>query len=231
MVVALGLAVALVALLRGGDDDGGTATNASPTVSAANDEAARAEAHTLAAAVALDAPDWGSGYKRAEEYETDPAPEWEVKSTCEGFAQSSRAGTLAAIGRAVTHPVSGLISTTEVRVFADAATAESYLNDVESGTRRCPEQHSGKTRWAGVRQATAPEVAGFDAIVAEDGRQVSDADGQTTDYPYVVYTGRSGATTLAVIDYEAPDGVPARLAERATGILKKLQQRLETESP
>ncbi|MFG2644733.1 hypothetical protein ACGFYP_27625 [Streptomyces sp. NPDC048370] len=225
MVVALGLAVALVAMLQGGDDGGSGATS-SPSATV-NEDAARTEAHRLAAAVALRPEDWGSGYKRADPYETDPASEWEVRSTCEGVAQSSRSGTLAAISRAVTHPVSGLISSTEVRVFADPATAESYLDDIENGTRRCPEQHSDKTRWAGVRQATAPEVAGYDEIVAEDGKQVADADGKTTDYPYVVYTGRSGATTLAVIDYEGPDGVPARLAERAAGVMKKLQQRLE----
>ncbi|QGZ51192.1 MULTISPECIES: hypothetical protein [Streptomyces] len=232
VVVALGLAVALVALLRGGDDDGGTAASASPAVSvSANDEAARTEARALAAAVAMDAPDWGPGYKRAEPYEIDPAPELDVRNTCELFDQGGRAGTLAALRRSVTHPTTGLSSYTEVRVFTDVATAESYVNDVESGTRRCPEQHSGKVRFAGVRQATAPSVAGFDKIVAEDGRQVADNDGAQTDYPYVVYTGRSGRTTLSVLDYDDGGTVQARLAERATGVLKKLQQRLESGSP
>ncbi|MFF8608208.1 hypothetical protein ACF06X_19965 [Streptomyces sp. NPDC015346] len=230
MVVALGLAVALVALLRGGDDDGGAAATASPAVSGpANDEPARTEARALAAAVAMDAPDWGSGYKRSDPYEIDPAPEWDVRSTCELYDQSSRAGTLAAIRRWVTHPTTGLSGFTEVRVFRDAATAESYVNDVESGTRRCPEQRSGKVRFAGVRQATAPSVTGFDEIVAEDGRQVADSEGARTDYPYVVYTGRSGAITLSVLDYDEAAGgsVPARLTERATGVLKKLRERLE----
>ncbi|MFF9014578.1 hypothetical protein ACF09C_16620 [Streptomyces sp. NPDC014870] len=194
------------------------------------DEATITKAHTLAAAVAMDAADWGPGYTRGNPYETDPAPEWEVKTTCEGLTQGKRHGTLAAINRVVKQPQTENIASTEVRVFADVATAESFLTDVESATRRCPEQYTGKTRWAGVRQATAPTVAGFDEIVAEEGRQVTDDAGEKTDFPYVVYVGRSGDTTLHVLMYDDAGNPPARLAERAAGAMKKLQQRLVANS-
>ncbi|MFJ3580785.1 hypothetical protein ACIPPS_00895 [Streptomyces sp. NPDC090127] len=235
MVVALGLAVALVALLRGGDGDGGGSAS-SPRVSSPGvaaevpDEAARAKAQTLAAGVAMDAPDWGPGYERAEQYQNDPAPELEVKSSCEIFDQTGRKGTLAAVRRSVRQPTTGLLHHTEVRVFADAATAESYMSDVESGTRRCQEQTSGKVRFADVRQAGAPDVAGYDAIVAEDGRQVTDENGAKSDYPYVLYTGRSGAATLSVFAFGEAAAGQAPLTERATGALQKLQRRLEAAS-
>ncbi|MGW6566850.1 hypothetical protein [Streptomyces sp. NPDC054975] len=227
VVVALGLAVALVAMLRDGGDDGGP----SPTVTTSvNDEAARARARTLASTVALDAPDWGPGYQRSSPYEMDPAPEFEVRSNCELHDQSGRAGTLAALRRWVRPPDTTPGSYTEVRVFADVATAQSYVNDVETGTRRCPEQVSGMVRYTGVRQATAPAVTGLDKVVAEDGRQATDAEGRTTDYPYVLYTGRSGSTALSVLAYDDADGDQAQLAERATSALQKLQQRLANAS-
>ncbi|MEU4267032.1 hypothetical protein [Streptomyces sp. NPDC026092] len=231
MVVALGLAVALVALLQGGgDDDGGSAASTSPSSSVAlDDEAARARAHTLAVAVALRPEDWGPAYKRGDPYEQDPASEYEVSKDCKGFTQAARSGTLAAVARSVVNNQTQLVGTTDVRVFADVATAESFMDDSQETTRRCPTQQFDKVRWADVRQATAPDVAGLEQVTTEEGTQTADGTGAKTDLPYVLHTGRQGATVVSVIAYETRANA-ATLTSSSTEVLQKLQQRLEAAS-
>ncbi|MFB9439454.1 hypothetical protein [Streptomyces showdoensis] len=232
-LAAASLTVALVALLRGGDESGSpsvTATGASGSPSSAppaDSPAARARAHALALRVVLAPEDWAPGYRRADPYEQDPASEYEVSKSCQGFTQANRSGTLAAVSRAVTDPRSSLTLTgiTDVRVFADTRTAELFLADARDTIHRCPAQQSGTSRWSGVQEATEPTVTGFDEVTAEEGTQTADADGKRTDYPYVAYTGRSGDTVLSVIAYETRADVKS-LAPEATAALQKLQRRL-----
>ncbi|MGW0119822.1 hypothetical protein [Streptomyces sp. NPDC003327] len=217
----------LVALLGGDDGDPPPATASSPAASAppTDSSSARARAQALAERVAMTPADWGAGYSKGDPYEQDPAGEYEVGQDCKGFQQAARSGTLAAVNRTVRNSRSTLTSNTEVRVFVDAETAEAYVDGAEETTRRCPTQQFEKVRWSSVRQATAPEVAGLDRTVAEEGTQTADASGATTDYPYVFYTGRTGDTVVSVLVYETPDNAAA-LGPRARGVLQKLQQRV-----
>ncbi|MFC8508941.1 hypothetical protein ACFU3J_11765 [Streptomyces sp. NPDC057411] len=238
VLAAASLTVALVALLKGGDEKGpsdtarptGTSTASSePSSAPADSTAARARAHTLALRVVLAPEDWAPDHKRSDPYQQDPASEYEVSQDCKGFVQANRSGTLAAVSRSVTYPEANLTltGTSDVRVFADVRTAEVYMADAQETTRRCPVQQSGKSRWSGVRQAGEPAVTGFDEVMAEEGTQSADADGKATDYPYVVYTGRSGDTVLSVFALESRARAKL-LAPRATAALQKLQQRLVT---
>ncbi|MEU9699666.1 hypothetical protein [Streptomyces sp. NPDC047981] len=232
VLVALGLAVALVAVLQGGDDGGGGSADASSpaaSVTATGLSAGQAEAHAVATRVAMAPQDWGAGYAKSEDYEADPADESHVTSGCEWVTRASRAGTLASVYRGVYYESSGNSSSTEVRVFTDAATAESYMRDVEANTHRCPSQHSGKSRWTGIREATAPSVTGFDEVVAEEGTQSADSEGKKTDFRYVYFTGRVGNTVLITIALDEPANAAA-LNKRGKDTLQELQQRLEAAS-
>ncbi|MFJ8662694.1 hypothetical protein [Streptomyces sp. NPDC093795] len=228
--MAAALGVGLVALLGGGDDDSPAAAGpSSPAVSSPppDSSASRARAHALAERVAMTPEDWGAGYTKGDPYERDPAGEYEVGQDCKGFEQAARSGTLAAVSRTVLNSRSNLYSTTDVRVFVDAETAESFVESAEDTTRRCPTQQFDKSRWSSVRQAAAPEVTGLDQAMAEEGTQTADAAGAKTDFPYVVYTGRTGDTVVSVIVYETRADAAA-LGPRAQGLLQKLQQRVES---
>nr|WP_250767999.1 hypothetical protein [Streptomyces sp. MSC1_001] len=228
--MAAALGIGLVALLGGGDDDSPTtASPSSPAASSppADSSSSRARAHTLAERVAMAPEDWGPGYTKGDPYERDPAGEYEVGQDCVGFDQAARSGTLAAITRTVKSSRSNLYSNTDVRVFSDAETAEAFVESAEDTTRRCPTQRYGKMRWSAVRQAAAPEVVGLEQAMAEEGTQTADADGATTDFPYVIYTGRTGDTVVSVVVYETRADAAA-LGPRARGVLQKLQQRVES---
>lgn len=228
--MAAALGIGLVALLGGADDD--SPTTASPTSPAASSPPAdssssRARAHALAERVAMAPEDWGPGYTKGDPYERDPAGEYEVGQDCKGFEQAARSGTLASVSRTVNSTGSNLPSTTEVRVFADAETARAFVESSEDTTRRCPTQQSGELRWSSVRQAAAPDVTGLDQVMAEEGTQTADAAGTRTDYPYVLYTGRTGDTVVSVLAYETRADVAA-LGPQARDVLQKLQQRVES---
>ncbi|MFD8194899.1 hypothetical protein [Streptomyces wuyuanensis] len=219
----LALIVVLVVSLGGGDDDGGgSAASPAPT----DTKAAEAAAHAVATRVALAPPDWGSGFTQHKPYEVDPAPESLVRENCEFASRPSRIGTLASLQRNVTETASGIAGTSEVKVFADEATAKQYLADARDNIHRCPDQFRGKERWNGVREATPPQLPGFDELVAEEGRQVVSANGAKVNDLYVIATGRDGRNILSAYVVGKAD-LDAQIQKYATDSLQKMRQRLE----
>lgn len=222
-VVLLALAVGVVAVLRGSGGGGGSAASPSP-----GDARAAAAAHAVAARAALAPADWGPGFGKADPYEIDPADEDVVLENCEYGGRTSRTGTLAAVQRVVLHSRSGLTGTSEVRVFTDEATAKRYLAEVPDQIRRCPNQHSGKALYSGVREAAPPDVPGLDEVVSEEGRQVVADDGAEVDYLYVVLTGRAGRIVLRTSALAGTEQ-ETRIRTTATDALRKMRQRLGPE--
>ncbi|WP_311137449.1 hypothetical protein [Streptomyces sp. I6] len=234
-------AVLVRSLGGGGEDGGGSAVSPAPTgtkptgteptgteptgTKATDTKAAEAEARAVATRVALTPPDWGSGFTRHTPYEVDPAPEPVVRENCELAGRPSRIGTLASLQRNVAETASGIAGTSEVRVFADDATAQRYLADARDDIHRCPDQFRGKERWSGVREANPPEVAGFDELVAEEGRQVVTAKGAKVNDVYVIATGRDGRNILSayVVGKAALD---ARIEQYAADTLREMHRRL-----
>ncbi|MGW7367702.1 hypothetical protein ACWGI8_30840 [Streptomyces sp. NPDC054841] len=223
--LALALAVVLIVVLNGGGEGGGGSASASPTDSTA----AKAAAHDVTTQVALAPADWAPGFVQNDPYETDPTPEALVLPTCEYTTRPNRVGTLAALTRSVFQTSSAIIGTSEVRVYTDEATAKKYLADARDEIHRCPNQHQGKQRWDSVREAGPPKVAGFDEQVAEEGRQIVADDGTKVNNLYVIQTGREGDTVLSasVIGDVKQE---AQVRKYATDALKKMQERLKTQS-
>ncbi|WP_328396073.1 hypothetical protein OHS70_10680 [Streptomyces sp. NBC_00390] len=222
----LGLGLVSAALTRvGGPDDsdtaGSIARSPSPTGSAADGAAAR----RLASRVALTPADWGPGFIRSTRYETAPVAESVVLLTCEWSSRAVRAGTVASVSRSVHEVASGLSATSEVRVFDDEDTAQTYVTDVRDGIRRCPAQHRDRERWVDVRTTPSPQVPGFDEIVAEEGRQVAAEDGTRTDRVYVLLTARADATVLTASAGGQTDAL-RKIREQAADGLRKMQKRL-----
>ncbi|MFJ6945599.1 hypothetical protein ACISU4_13305 [Streptomyces wuyuanensis] len=221
--VVLALVVVLVVSLGGdGDDDGGNAVSPAPT----DTKAAEAAAHAVATRVALAPPDWGSGFAQHKPYEVDPAPESLVRENCEFASRPSRIGTLASLQRNVTETASGIAGTSEVKVFTDEATAKQYLADARDNIHRCPDQFRGKERWNGVREASPPQLPGFDELVSEEGRQVVSANGAKVNDLYVIATGRDGRNILSAYVVGKAD-LDAQIQKYATDSLRKMHQRLE----
>ncbi|MFF7716924.1 hypothetical protein [Streptomyces sp. NPDC007988] len=217
------LVVVLVVSLSGdGDGDGGRAVSPAPT----DTKAAEAAAHAVATRVALAPPDWGPGFAQHKPYEVDPAPESLVRENCEFASRPSRIGTLASLQRNVTEASSGIAGTSEVKVFADEATAKQYLADARDNIHRCPDQFRGKERWNAVREASPPQLPGFDELVSEEGRQVVSANGAKVNDLYVIATGRDGRNILSAYVVGKAD-LNAQLQRYATDSLRKMHERLE----
>lgn len=226
------LTVVLVMSLGGGGDEGGggavspAPTGTQPTGTQPTDtKAAEAEARAVATRVALTPPDWGPGFARHTPYEVDPAPESLVRENCEFASRPSRIGTLASLLRNVTETATGIAGTSEVKVFADDATAQRYLADARDNIHRCPEQFRGKERWNDVREASPPELPGFEELVAEEGRQVVTAKGAKVNDVYVIATGRDGRNVLSSYVVGKAD-LDAQIRKYATDTLRKMHQRL-----
>ncbi|MEU3301985.1 hypothetical protein ABZ729_19435 [Streptomyces sp. NPDC006678] len=218
----LALVVVLVLSLGGDGDDGGGGSG-SPTP--VDTKAAEADAHAVATRVALAPPDWGAGFTQHDPYEVDPAPESLVREDCEFASRPSRAGTLSSLQRNVYQTSSGIAGTSEVKVFVDEATAKRYLADARDNIHRCPEQHRAKERWNGVREATPPQVTGFDELVSEEGHQVVTANGGKVDDLYVIATGRDGKSVLSAYVVGSSKLDP-QIHKYASDSLQKMQQRL-----
>ncbi|MFE0095917.1 hypothetical protein [Streptomyces sp. NPDC059015] len=219
---ATALVVVLVVSLGGDGDGGGSAVSPTPT----DTKAAEAAAHAVATRVALAPPDWGSGFTQHKPYEVDPAPESLVRENCEFASRPSRIGTLASLQRHVTEASSGIAGTSEVKVFIDEATAKQYLADARDNIHRCPDQFRGKERWNSVREASPPQLSGFDELVSEEGRQVVSAGGAKVNDRYVIATGRDGRNILSAYVVGKAD-LEAQIRRYAADSLLKMQQRLE----
>ncbi|MER5219019.1 hypothetical protein [Streptomyces flaveus] len=231
VVVLAGLVVLLVVLLPG-DDGGGTAgdspspTSPSPT---SPSPLSSAEAHELAGRVALTPEDWGSGFSAPSEgYEYSPVGELTVLENCQLVDKSDRPGTLASLNRSVVTSDAEVGGYSEVRVYADTATAETYMADVNEAIHRCASQRYDGSRFDGIREAAPPPLTGFDELVAEEGRQTM-SDGTKVDLHFTVLTGRTGEIVLEAHAYGSKEALP-ETRKRAGDALALMQKRLRDDT-
>lgn len=188
-MVVLGLAVLLVALMRGGGGEGSSGNSSVAPSSTA-------EARGRAGRVALAPADWGPIFTPMDPYEITPLNETTVQENCELTHRAPRTGTLASLERNVHQADPILDATSEVRVFADTATAGRFVADAKDATHRCRSETKGKARWADVHEAPSPEVDGFDEMTAEESKMISYGDGTKANDLYLILTGRAGDTVL-----------------------------------
>ncbi|WP_371799183.1 hypothetical protein OG963_15985 [Streptomyces sp. NBC_01707] len=217
-VVALGLAVLLRAV--GGDDPAGGSSTPAGTGATTTPQA-----HTVVRSAALTPADWGRGFVRSTPYEQDPLAETVVQENCTLAAKRNRTGTLAALGRRSQKAAPYENGLSQIRVYADTATAKTFLADGEDAVGRCPDQRDGEARWKDIRETTPPDLTGFDDLASEQGTLVTYSDGSAADIRYVLLTGRTGATVMTSY-LSGPPEVEQQIRQGAEDALALMRSRL-----
>ncbi|GAB7034338.1 hypothetical protein JCM4914_57990 [Streptomyces platensis subsp. malvinus] len=183
----VGIGVALAFILSAGGDYSPNANSGEPSSIPSVDSPAAAR--TVVNRVTLKPADWGSGYVAEDPYETrdltdisvDQNCDWAVRSINDAFAtllRSSRTSDKTAFTSART------------TVYKAADPARYRMSQQREALQRCPTQKSGKSRIENVHEISIPELKGFDEVVAEEGHQVLDENGEKVDVYYTYLTGR-----------------------------------------
>ncbi|MET8128922.1 hypothetical protein ABZV67_31495 [Streptomyces sp. NPDC005065] len=218
VVVALGLVVLLRAI-GGGNPAGGSSTPAGTGATTTP------QAHRVVRTAALTPADWGPGFVKSTPYEQDPLAETVVQENCTLVAKPSRTGTLAAVGRRSRKAAPYENGLSQIRVYADTATAKKFLTDGKNAVGRCPNQQDGKARWKDIRETAPPDLPGFDDLVSEQGTLVTYNDGSAADIRYVLLTGRTGATVMTSY-LSGPPEVEQQIHQGAEEALALMRSRL-----
>ncbi|MER5682714.1 hypothetical protein [Streptomyces sp. NPDC002205] len=218
VVVALGLIVLLRAI-GGGNPAGGSSTPAGTGATTTP------KAHRVVRTAALTPADWGPGFVKSTPYEQDPLAETVVQENCTLVAKPSRTGTPAAVGRRSQKAAPYENGLSQIRVYADTATAKKFLTDGKNAVGRCPNQQDGKARWKDIRETAPPDLPGFDDLVSEQGTLVTYNDGSAADIRYVLLTGRTGATVMTSY-LSGPPEVEQQIHQGAEEALARMRSRL-----
>lgn len=170
-------------------------------------------------------PPPGPGPRPGPEPEPEPEPgdgsgrgpsgllaETVVRKNCTLAAKPNRTGTLAALGRRSRKAAPYENGLSQIRVYADTATAKKFLTD-------------GKARWKDIRETTPPDLPGFDDLVSEQGALVRYNDGSAADIRYVLLTGRTGATVMTSY-LSGPPEVVQQIHQGAEDALALMRSRL-----
>ncbi|MFD4225291.1 hypothetical protein [Streptomyces sp. NPDC058545] len=217
-VVALGLVVLLRAI--GDDNPGGGSSTPAGTGATTTPQA-----HRVVRSAALTPADWGPGFVKSAPYEQDPLAETVVRKNCTLAAKPNRTGTLAALGRRSQKAAPYENGLSQIRVYADTATAKKFLTDGKDAVDRCPNQRDGKARWKDIRETTPPDLPGFDDLLSEQGTLVRYDDGSAADIRYVLLTGRTGATVMTSY-LSGPPEVVQQIRQGAEDALALMRSRL-----
>lgn len=110
-------------------------------------------------------------------------------------------------------------------MYADTATAKTFLTDGEDAVGRCPDQRDGEARWKDIRETTPPDLTGFDDLASEQGTLVTYSDGSAADIRYVLLTGRTRATVMTSY-LSGPPEVEQQIRQGAEDALALMRSRL-----
>ncbi|MFI2369008.1 hypothetical protein [Streptomyces sp. NPDC018833] len=179
--------------------------------------------------MALTPADWGPDFGQGDPYEA-ASDELTVNKNCEAISRPPRGGTLASLIRWSVQYEPSFFAGSEVRVFADAATAQKYIADAKKTTHTCATQTQGKTRWEDVREAAPPQLNGFDELLAEESKLTSTNDGMKANDLWLALAGRVDATVLTTVVRGATKD-DAQVRKHAREGLQLMQKRLAGASP
>ncbi|MEU9502057.1 hypothetical protein [Streptomyces sp. NPDC048196] len=230
-VVAIGVAIAFASTAGNGEGNpsGGTAspnTNSGEPSSIPSVDSPAAASDVIKR-VTLKPADWGNGYVADTPYENSDLTENTVDQNCNWASEpiKNAFATLTRWSKTSGKTVSAVSWTT---VYKTPESAQYSVSDQREALQRCPTQSSGKSRIEGVHEIKIPGLNGFDEVVAEEGHQVSDENGNKVDDYYTYLTGRKGKFLLHTDVDRGESGTQEQNRNDASSALSLMLSRLES---
>ncbi|UZJ31977.1 hypothetical protein [Streptomyces endophytica] len=230
-VVAIGVAIAFASTAGNG---GGNPSGSTPAPGANSGEPSSipsvdspAAAGAVVKRVTLKPADWGSGYVADSPYENSDLTQNVVDQNCNWSIQPIKDAfaTLTRWSKTSGKTVSAVSWTT---VYKAPEPAQYSASEQREALQRCPTQSSGKSRIEGIHEIKIPGLNGFDEVVAEEGHQVSDENGNKIDDYYTYLTGRKGKFVLHTEVDRGESGTQEQNRTDASSALSLMLSRLES---
>ncbi|WP_158795006.1 hypothetical protein [Streptomyces sp. NRRL S-337] len=227
VAIAVAIAFASTAGNGGGNPSGSPSPNANsgePSSIPSVDSVAAASA--VVKSVTLKPADWGSGYVAQDPYENSDLNEITVDQNCNWSTQPI-AGAFTTLLRSSQTPDKAVLAYSGTTAYKAADSAQYGLTEKREALQRCPTQRSGKTQLEDVHEINIPELKGFDEVVAEEGHEVSDENGNKVDTYYTYLTGRKGNFVLTTEVDRSGTGSQEQNRNDASSALSLMLSRLE----
>ncbi|MFE0189547.1 hypothetical protein [Streptomyces sp. NPDC058989] len=209
----------------GGDDEGEPSDDSSKVPSVSSSAAAR----NIAKRVTLTPEDWGSSFVRDSPYENSQKYWTVVDQDCK-ITSEALTGALDSLGRNVRESNKTAYSSSTLITYKGADSAGRAVVQQREPLRRCPTQSmaGGKARSENVHEVDVPDLKGFDDVVAEEGHDVVDADGQKADNYYTYVTASKGQYVLQSLVTRGGSETQEKTRDEAVNALSLMLSRLES---
>ncbi|MFE2964518.1 hypothetical protein ACFXKC_12760 [Streptomyces sp. NPDC059340] len=154
-------------------------------------------ARDLASRVTLTPSDWGPGFAEDNPYEDMDMNEGVADHNCK-YVREPTVGALAVLARNVKSTDEVVYDSSTFTVYQGAIFAQSDMVRTREDAQRCKTERDAETkvRWEDVHTVDMPTPKGFDDVVAEEGRQVTDEKGRKVDVYYTFLVGRKDAFVM-----------------------------------
>ncbi|WP_310727308.1 hypothetical protein [Streptomyces sp. N2A] len=224
VAIAVAIAFASTAGNGGGNTPSPNANSGEPSSIPSVDSPAAAS--TVAKSVTLKPADWGSGYVAQDPYEDSTLSESVTDQNCNAAAQPIN-NAFASLSRWSKTSDTTVTTFSQTTVYKAADSAQYSLSQQSEALQRCPTVRTGKSRLEDVHEVKVPELKGFDQVVAEEGHQTSDENGNTVDNYYTYLTGRRGNFVMATEVDRSGTGSQEQNRNDASSALSLMLSRLE----
>ncbi|WP_146022158.1 hypothetical protein [Streptomyces sp. CB02959] len=182
-------------------------------------------ASDLAKRVTLTPADWGPEFTQDSPYESSELSGNTVDQNC-NYVSQTLDNALATLRRNVKKPDGAVIAVSIFTAYQATGSAQSIISRHHDELQRCTAETQGKVRFDDVHAAAIPEIKGFDEVVAEEGHQATDQNGQKADISYTYLTGRKGKFVLEAESDSAP-GSQVQNRSDTVSALQLMLRRLE----
>ncbi|MFF4286776.1 hypothetical protein ACFY0R_15845 [Streptomyces sp. NPDC001633] len=225
-VVAIGVAIAFATTAGngGGNASGGSSSGEPSSVPTVDSPAA---ASAVVKSVTLKPADWGSGYVAQDPYEDNTLSQSVTDQNCKSASQPIN-NAFATLARWSQAPDATALTFSQTIVYKAEDSAHYSLSEERDALQRCPTVTSGKMRLEDVHEVNVPGLKGFDEVVAEEGHQVSDVDGKTSDIYYTYLTGRKGKFVMNTQAARSGTGTQEQNRNDASSAISLMLSRLES---
>ncbi|MFE1771269.1 hypothetical protein [Streptomyces sp. NPDC059008] len=226
MAVAVVVVVAIAFFAFSGGDDGGEPSDDSSKVPSVSSSAA---ARNLAKRVTLTPKDWGASFVRDSPYEITDRYWAVVDQDCKITSESPTAA-LDIFIRNAKEPDYVAFAQSTVTTYKGADSAERAVARRREPLQRCPTQNvaGSKARVENVHEVDVPDVKGFDDLVAEEGHDTVDSEGQKADSYYTLLTASKGQFVLQAYVTRGGSETQEKTRDEAVNALSLMLSRLES---
>ncbi|WP_158744943.1 hypothetical protein [Streptomyces sp. NRRL S-1448] len=225
-VVAIGVAIAFATTAgNGGGNPSGSSSSGEPSNIPTVDSPAAARA--VVNRVTLKPADWGSGYVAADPYENSDLTETTVDQNCNWSDQPIK-DAFATLMRLSKTSDGAILTYSWTTAYKAANSAQYSMAENRESLQRCPTQRSGKAQIEDDHEINLPELKGFDEVVAEEGHEVADQNGNKIDTYYTLINGRKGNFILHTEVERTGTGTQEQNRNDASSAISLMLSRLES---